>query len=44
MAGSLGYSLKVANIYQRRFDAESFAAVLAGSHLYIYISASYIAY
>ena len=35
MAGSLGYSLKVANIYQRRFDAESFAMALADSHLYI---------
>jgi hypothetical protein len=35
MAGSLGYSLKVANVYQRRFDSETLATALTGSHLYI---------
>jgi hypothetical protein len=35
MAGSIGYTLKVAHVFQRRFDSESFVTALADSHLYL---------
>ena len=35
MAGSLGYSIKVAHVYQRQFDSKSLDVALADSHLYL---------
>lgn len=35
MAGTLGFSISVVHVFQRRFDTDSLAEALTGAHLYI---------